>query len=111
MPPENTELREALARAIVAIRSRLFQALLGMSPVLALVVGKQNLSLHALHVPVIGVFTPLALDLMPLYTLVNALDLIPSYTLCILHTYLFPEMDSRLLTRVYMAAIQVVTPL
>ena len=30
LPPENKELREALARAIIAIRSRLFQALLGM---------------------------------------------------------------------------------
>lgn len=29
LPPQNTELREALGRAIVAIRSRLFQALLG----------------------------------------------------------------------------------
>ncbi len=31
LPPENVELREALARAIIAIRSRLFQALLGIS--------------------------------------------------------------------------------
>lgn len=30
LPPHNMELREALARAIIAIRSRLFQALLGM---------------------------------------------------------------------------------
>lgn len=30
LPPESVELREALARAIIAIRSRLFQALLGM---------------------------------------------------------------------------------
>ena len=29
LPPDNVELREALSRAIVAIRSRLFQALLG----------------------------------------------------------------------------------
>ena len=29
LPPENVELRDALSRAIVAIRSRLFQALLG----------------------------------------------------------------------------------
>ena len=29
LPPESVELREALTRAIVAIRSRLFQALLG----------------------------------------------------------------------------------
>lgn len=29
LPPESVELREALARAIIAIRSRLFQALLG----------------------------------------------------------------------------------
>lgn len=30
LPPESVELREALTRAIIAIRSRLFQALLGM---------------------------------------------------------------------------------
>lgn len=30
LPPENEELREALGRAIIAIRSRLFQALLGI---------------------------------------------------------------------------------
>lgn len=37
LPPESVELREALTRAIIAIRSRLFQALLGM--VIKLILG------------------------------------------------------------------------